>query len=144
MMLRVRIGKSGGSSNMVSMGSAIVTPRPSRSNQVSHLAFVASYNTDTLPCRSQYQQEAHQDGIHDPPIVKLKGRPRMTYLNSRLEGPPRGGGGTRNGIATWVNHGIRDGGRKCTICQKSGHNRQTCPVYAERGFWLGFSMGERV
>ena len=90
--------------------------------RVSHLAFMASYNTDTLLHRSQYQQEAHQDGIHDPPIMKSKGRPRMTCLNSRLEGPPQGGGGTQYGVATRVDHGICDGGRKCAICQKLGHN----------------------
>ena len=119
-------------------------PRPSQSNQVSHLAFMASYNTDTLLHRSQYQQEAHQDGIHDPPIMKSKGRPRMTCLNSQLEGPPQCGGGTQYGVATRVDHGICDRGRKCAICQKLGHNWQMCPVYAEWGFWLGFSMGEWV
>ena len=29
-----------------------------------------------------------------------------------------------------------DGGRKCTICRQSGHNRQTCPVAADTGHWL--------
>ena len=119
-------------------------PRLPQSNQVSHLAFMASYKTDTLLCRSQYKQEAHQDGIHDPLIMKSKGRPWTTRLNSQLEGPPWGGGGTQYGIVTRVDRGIRDGGRKCTICRKSGHNQQMCPVYAERGFWSGFSMGEQV
>ena len=119
-------------------------PRLSQSNQVSHLAYVASYNTDALLRRSQYQQEAHQGGIHDPSIMNLKGHPRTTHLNSRLEGPPWGGGGTRNGVATRADRRIHDGGRKCAICQKSGHDQQTCPVYAEQGFWSGFSMGEWV
>ena len=81
-----------------------------------------------------YQEEAHRERIHDPPIVTTKGRPRTARITNYLEGRPRGGGGRRP--ARLQANMSTDGGRKCTICRQSGHNRQTCPVAADTGHWL--------
>ena len=65
---------------------------------------MASCSIDILSCKSQYWQEAQQDQIHDLLIIKLKGHPQMTCLNSQLEGPPQGSSGTQNGAATQVDN----------------------------------------
>lgn len=77
--------------------------------------------------RQQGQAERRQETIHDPPVIRQKGRPREARLTGPLEGRQRGGGGQMGGTTEPGQDRIQRQARRCGVCRKEGHNRQNCP-----------------
>ena len=81
-------------------------------------------------------QDRHEH-IHDPPVIRNKGRPRSARITGPLEGQPRGGGAkATTRISAREDHddngaipsGQENRRRRCGMCRQEGHNRSNCPL----------------
>ncbi|KAF8239478.1 hypothetical protein L208DRAFT_1236865 [Tricholoma matsutake] len=85
---------------------------------------------DTLVEHIKNAQD-HREHIHDPPVIRNKGRPRSARITGPLEGQPCGGGakGTTNHDANGAIHSGQENCRhQCGLCRQEGHNRSNCPL----------------
>ncbi|KAJ7681855.1 hypothetical protein DFH06DRAFT_907492, partial [Mycena polygramma] len=87
--------------------------------------------------RQQNEERAYRSTIHDPEILRHKGRPRTKRLTGAIEGQPSGGGGSQakkrrledreNVEPDGATRKKACSGRRCGLCRKEGHYRGTCP-----------------
>ena len=85
--------------------------------------------------RTEIAQD-HSEQIHDPPVIRNKGRPRSARITGPLEGRPRGGGAKAAKISAredYDNNGAVHSGqgnrrRRCGMCRQEGHYRSNCPL----------------
>ncbi|KAJ7785372.1 hypothetical protein DFH07DRAFT_698297, partial [Mycena maculata] len=80
---------------------------------------------DLLRNLDQIRERKSRETIHDPEIIRHKGRPRTQRLTGALEGRPVGGGGQASKRRR-ADRG-KENARRCALCHKEGHNRTTCP-----------------
>ena len=75
--------------------------------------------SETSECGETLQSS---ERLHDPAMIKHKGRPCTKRLTAAREGPSQGGG-ARKGRHT----DAEGSGRKCGACRIPGHTRARCP-----------------